>query len=256
VSQPRSQRGITLLEVLVTLAIVAGLGSLVVGVTRQVTDAELREKTVEVAAFLRQGYSLAAQSGMHHRVYFDLEKQTFELQECPDAILLRKAEEEDSEEEKTALEKAREKIESGRQSAVDAAPELSESESPEDGVKRALALEGVRVGGSLCQTASGVNVDAEGREYKRAVDSDDVRIRRIHVQHLKDAAEDSLVSINFFPMGVAEKAVVEVSDKTGDNAMYIVVHRLTGRIETRVDDDFEPDTHMRRQATGRDVGDR
>jgi Tfp pilus assembly protein FimT len=244
---------VTLLEIMVVLAILAGLGGLIAGVTRKVTGAELREKTGEVAEFLRQAYALAASSNVHHRVVFNLDEQSFALEECPDPLFLKKQEEEESEDEKTSIERMKENIERGRQTAATQS-EVAEAETPEEALKRAAAIEGVSVGNTRCKTVEGLDVDLAGRGFERKIDSDDVRIKKIHVQHLKDPVEEKKASVNFFPLGYAEKAVIEIGAKDGDTS-YVVVHRLTGRIETR-SSSFEPEAHMRRQAAGREVEDR
>ncbi len=241
----------TLLEILVVLALLAALSALVVGATRKVTAAELREKTGDVATFLRQAYMLAALGNMHHRVVINLDEQSFSLEQCPDLVLLKKSEEEESEEEKTAKERLMEKIAEGQKS-VAANPEIAEAESPEDALKRAAALEGVRLGNTRCEIAKALG---GGDALERKLESEDVKIKRIFVQHLKEPITEGKATINFFPLGYAEKAVIELADKD-DDSMFVLVHRLTGRIEIKDDDKYDPEAHMRRSTAGREVDDR
>ena len=56
------------------------------------------------------------------------------------------------------------------------------------------------------------------------------------------------VSINFFPLGQSEKAMLELGDDSGEQ-YTVLVYGLTGRVELR-DGAVDPDKHMRRNAAG------
>ena len=73
----------------------------------------------------------------------------------------------------------------------------------------------------------------------------------MHVQHLEEPVTEGEVSINFFPLGHAEKALLEVADDEGTQ-YTVLLHGLTGRVEVR-DGEVDPDKHMRRNAAGDEV---
>ena len=89
------EHGITLLELLVVLGVIGMAMFLGFYVVSAVTKSALRDDTVEVAAALKGAHNLAAQSGMHHRVVFDLDKQTYRVEVCPDPIQLKRGDEEE-----------------------------------------------------------------------------------------------------------------------------------------------------------------
>ena len=244
----QSDAGMTLLEVIVVLAIIAGLAVLLVRAGRKVADSELREETVAVSSLLRVAYSLAAQTGLHHRVVFDLDAdqnvaQKYRVEVSQDAIRLKRDEEETTPKEEL-LEQLRNRPPSGTE-----LPELRDAESEADVVSKAAALEGVRVGSASCAQAVGPDLGAgSGSLYTREVESNVVEIDSVQTQHIEEPVTKGTVSVNFFPQGYAEKAVVALRDNDGDPS-YVVVHRLTGKIEI-AHDEFEPEDHMRRDARG------
>jgi intracellular sulfur oxidation DsrE/DsrF family protein len=236
---------VTLLELLVVLAIIAFVAMMIVNVTRRVTDSELREKAVEVVALMRQAYSLSAQTGVHHRVFLDLEQQKVRVESCPETVKLKKTDDEE-EIKKELLKELADRPQTGTD-----LPELRDAETPEKALAAAAALQGVRIGGARCELAKGKSSDARGRGFERDLSKGSVKIRRVHAQHLRDPVQKGNATVNFFPLGYAEKAVVELSDEDGDVA-YVVVSRLTGRIELKMGD-FNPKDYMRKNASGQDV---
>lgn len=255
----------TLLEILIVLAVIAMamfLGYYVVGA---VTKSALRDDTVEVAAALKSAHNLAAQSGMHHRVVFDLDKQTYRIEVCPDPIQIKRGDQEEVI-DKEALEQLKDQpnplqaasnmgIGPGVGGLGSATEQVSEAESPEAALKAAAALKGMRVGASRCgiAPASGgdeLNLKDPQQPNIHQLDTrgKGIKLRRVYVQHLREEVSSGEVSINFFPLGHAEKALLELGDDEG--AQYtVLVHGLTGRIEVR-DGPVDPDKHMRRNAAG------
>ena len=94
----------TLLELLVVLGVIGMAMFLGYYLVSAVTKSALRDDTVEVAAALKGAHNLAAQSGMHHRVVFDLDKQTYRIEICPDPIQIKRGDQEEVI-DKEALEK-------------------------------------------------------------------------------------------------------------------------------------------------------
>jgi general secretion pathway protein H len=240
------QSGITLLELLLVLAVIVLVVGLAINITRRVSDAELREKGVELVALLRQAYAMTAQTGVHHRLFIDLDAQKVRLETCEDSIRLKKTDKEE-EIKKEMLDELKE-----RPQTVTDLPEMKDADSPEKAVAAAAALEGVRVGSARCKPAKEFSPDARGRGSEREIGNDFVNIRRVYAQHLRDPAEKGIATVNFFPLGYAEKAVIELADRNGDTA-YVLVHRLTGQVELKVGE-FDYKEHMGKDGAGRTVG--
>lgn len=259
----------TLLEILVVLAVMGGMMFLGISTMRSLGKSALRSATVEVAAALRAAHNLSTQSGMHHRLILDLDQQTYQIEACPDPIQLVRAEQE---EQRLTEEKVQELMENpdqqklntamqalaaqgggGAMSAMGGAPQAA---SPDDALKQAAALAGVRVGATRCGVAMATGGDHRNFEeapnsHALATHGGKIKVRRVHVQHLKEPVTEGQVSINFFPLGHAEKALLEVADDDGTQ-FTVLLHGLTGRVEVR-DGEVDADKHMRRDAAGDEV---
>ena len=99
------------------------------------------------------------------------------------------------------------------------------------------------------------NGDADGRGNERQMNTDDdIKIRRVIVQHLEDPVLDGVVMVHFFPLGNAEKSMVVVGDDDG-NYYTLLVHPFTGRVEMRKGE-VDADDYMRRDAAGNRVEER
>ena len=215
----------TLFEVMIALAIIGLM--MIVGYMglRNVRQSDLREDTVKIASSLRMAQTTATQTGRHHRVVFDLEseQQTFHIERCEGEQRLQRFE---PGEEPTA-EELRELLEE-RLPTSGHTPELLEATSPEETMEIAAALAGVNFGAARCQP---LGEDVLGGGLRAVRGERGIQIRQIYAQHLRGPAAGGRVSINFFPLGTSEKAIVEVG---GERSSYsLLVHRLSGRVELR-----------------------
>ncbi len=249
-----SQLGMTMIEIMVVLAIMGGLMLALLGGNLLKSDStRLREASVEVMATLRAAYNMATMTGKHHRVVFDLENQVYHVEMCLGTQTLLKGDEEEVV-DPDELEELQERLQ--RPVTSDFDQEVISAGSAEDAAAAAAALQGLRVGTTRCQPATksiSGQASKSGNKHKLNVERG-IRIRAVHVQHLNEPVEDAIVSINFFPIGSAEKAVVEVEGK-GDDLNSILVFGMTSRIEFR-SGEVEADDHMHIDGAGDDVEER
>ena len=241
-----TRRGITVIELMITLAVVGLL--MVVGYmgVRHVRQSDLREDTVRVASSLRAAYNMATMSGDLHRLVIDLDEHTYRIETCKGSIKLRRTQKERQPEEDD--EDARKKLDIAQSGAIP--QEMLNAKSPEQAAKVAAALAGTRVGMAECKPPTLPNGDADGRgDARKLSTSRSIRFKRVFVQHLEDPATEGIVKINFFPMGYAEKAIVEVADDDG-HVYSLLVHGVTGRVEFRTGEQRNPDEHMMRDGLG------
>ena len=277
--QLSADSGLTLFEIMIALAIVGLLLFLGFYALGAVTRTNLRHDAVKITAALRSTKSLAAQSGMHHRLVIDLDKQTYRIEMCPDAIHLVRGTDEEQKVDKQALERLKQQpnpLAAGPSGLAGGLSQLSAAMGPsalsqadaalapgaqaataDDALKASAALAGVRIGSARCGLAPAspgdtMTADNPQTPTVHALDRNKgISIRRVYVQHLREAVTKGEVSINFFPLGRAEKALIEVVDKDGDQ-FTVLVYGLSGRIELR-DGPVDPDKHMRRDATGQEI---
>src|SRR5512143_1465150 len=88
----RSARGMTLLELMIVLAIMASL--LVLGRIglRALTGADLVESATELTAVMKRASQLAVEHGEMHRVVFDLDKSAYVVEVCKGAKTIQRNE--------------------------------------------------------------------------------------------------------------------------------------------------------------------
>jgi prepilin-type N-terminal cleavage/methylation domain-containing protein len=246
------QRGMTLLEVMIVTAIIGLAIGVSIMAVRHVTKTALREDTNRVAQLMRAAQNMAQLSGKQHRVVFDLEKQQYRIEQCGEAIALKK-----SDKEAEPLEEVPEEIAQAA-AAAGVPQELLTNVDPEMAAKLGSALAGRPLGqgpGSGCQVPTLPNGDADGRGNERQMNTDDdIKIRRVIVQHLEDPVLDGVVMVHFFPLGNAEKSMVVIGDDDG-NYFTLLVHPFTGRVEMRKGE-VDADDYMRRDAAGNRVEER
>jgi prepilin-type N-terminal cleavage/methylation domain-containing protein len=246
----RRQRGITILEIMIVLAIIGLMMLVGLPAVRSMIKTDLRADANQVASLLRAGHELAALSGVHHRVRFNLDAQTFQLEACPEEMALRRSDDEELVGQDVLADlQARQAQQLQIVSAGPSGAEVLGAETPEQSVAAAAALSGTRIGGARCVPPTTPTGDADGRGAVRTLNKDrGVKFGEVHVQHLRESARTGEVVINFFPLGWSEKAVVEVVTEEGDR-FNVLVHGASGRVETR-DGAIDVDRHMRRSPAG------
>lgn len=241
----RRQAGITVLEIMIVLAILGGGAVLVRSGFRMLTKADLVENAVELAGVMQRTAQLAIEKGEMHRVLFDFEKHAYVVEMCQgqSTIVRNEALDKDPEAAKAALER-------GKQRLGQLPDDALASGDPEEATKRAIAVAGHHVADRMCAPADdAVSGDATGKGWIRQLSvSRGIKLKEIWVQHLDKSVTKDKVAIYFWPMGSAEKAVVEMTD--GSDTFTVLVHGLTGRVELKDGKLERVDDHMLRNVMG------
>ena len=235
----------TVLEIMVVLAIVGGLFYVVRSGFRLVTKADLVEDATELTAVLRRASQLAVEHGELHRVVLDLDAQGFVVEVCQGAVGIARNEllKADDDATKRALEK-------GRQQLAGLPPDALATGDPDEATRRAAALAGHHVADRTCKPAdNSVTGDSNGKGWVRKLRKDKgVKFKEIWVAHRDDSATKGQVAIYFFPLGGAEKAVIELTD--GSEVFTVLVFGLSGRVELRDGTLRDVNDHMLKNAMG------
>jgi type II secretory pathway pseudopilin PulG len=296
--------GFTILELLLVLGVVGSLTvALAMGI-RRVRNSDLRADTAKIAQALRAANIMATQTGVHHRVVFNLDEQSFRIERCQGLVTLHqgrngpKSPKDGDDVSKSKLEEAMRLLQGGGGGSAAGGVDLGaafgggfgglpsiinsiggagvggpgtggqtselisgihDAATPHDAVQKARALVGARIGGGECgppmKQRSGTESKDPRGEPQKVQTWNEIGIKRVHVQHLEDPAEEGEVSVNFFPLGYSEKAVVEVASSDGDR-YTLLVHGLTGRVEFKDGAWRSVDSHMLRDGTGGRVEER
>jgi hypothetical protein len=138
----------------------------------------------------------------------------------------------------------------------DLPPDALAAGDPDEAVRRATAISGHHIADRQCAPATeGLSGDSTGKGWQRQLKSGKgIKFKEVWVQHRDDSATKGQVAIYFFPVGSAEKAVIELTD--GSETFSVLVHGLTGRVELRDGQLRDVDEHMLRNALGEKDADR
>jgi Tfp pilus assembly protein PilX len=255
---PAGFPGITLLEILIVMAIL-GMGLAVMGTV--LFRADLSDNATELVSVLRRANSLAIENGEMHRVVFDLDAQDpnrkdgrrpdYRVEVCQGAATIVR-----NEQLKTDDKERIQAIERGKQQMSQLPPDAFAAGDPDEATRKATALSGHHIADRTCMVVSDAQTgDTRGKESERGAPGWErtlvpgVKFKNIWVQHIDDKSSKGEVAVYFFPMGSAEKAVIELSD--GKDTYSILVHGLTGAVELRDGTLRDPDDHMLRNALGK-----
>jgi general secretion pathway protein H len=216
----------TVLEIMIVLAIIGGMFFVVRSGFRVLTKADLVENANELTAIMRRASQLAVEHGEMHRVVLDLEGQAYVVEVCQGQTAIQRNEKlnSDDDESKRAIER-------GKQRLSQLPPDALAAGDAEEATRRATALAGHHVADRTCAPATdGLSGDASGKGWLRKLRKDKgVKFKEIWVQHRDESATKGQVAIYFFPIGDAEKAVIELTD--GSEVFTVLIFGLSGRVE-------------------------
>jgi prepilin-type N-terminal cleavage/methylation domain-containing protein len=252
----RRQRGLTVLEIMIVLAIIGMMAYLGYNAFRFMTGAALDEDSSDLAAVMRRAQLLSVEAGVPTRVVIDFEKSAYWVEICKGNPALKRV----KEEEKVDAEAAEEALAEARQRLATLPAGQLQASTPEEEAKMAAALAGKKVGGRVCGPVDSgpgaedigpiLTGDAMGRKLTRQLQKHrGIKFREVWVQHLEQSVSNGQVSVSFFPLGWAEKAIIEVGT-SDDDIETVLVHGLTGRVEVRAGALRDPDDHMLRDVKG------
>jgi type II secretory pathway pseudopilin PulG len=236
----------TMLEIVVVLIIIAGLMYLGAMAASRLTRSRLNDDTTSLASVIRRSGQLAAETGLLHRVVLDLDAGTYRVEVCEGgpASIAKNPEQADQvlsvDQKRTALEDAQRRLQSVPQNML---PQGDE----ESGQDMALALANQLGARRTCSLAAAESGKFDNKDLMLTI-SPGVKIRSVWVQHLEEPVSSGLVALHFFPVGSAEKAIVELGDD--DDAFSILIHGLTGRVEVRDSPVDRPEDFFLRDVNG------
>ena len=197
----RTNRGFTLIEVMLVVAIIAvvitgatfGLGA--------VTRSRLRSASFKVMSAARFAYSRALTQGTTTRLHFDFEKNTMAVEEASSPVTLATDEqlESDTGEAVDPWDLARSRLEKPL--------EKPQPESPFQPIT----------------SPSGKVL----KRYTAQPVGDGITVHALITPHETDKRTDGEGSLYFFPGGVTEHAVVQLSDSS-ETVYSVEIHPLTG----------------------------
>jgi len=197
-------RGMTLLEIGIALAIVAGLIALVVPSISNVARVQLRQKTGQLAGGIRSLYGASAVAGHSCRLVMDLDAQAY-WSECAERSVRLAAEGERA--RAGAREATRE------EELLATVAQRGDNISDEDRTRAELA-------GKSAFTAS--------NDIPKTALGGSVRFAAVWVSHQPERYASGKAFLYFWPSGSTETASIQLAQ--GDDVNTILVDSLTGKV--------------------------
>lgn len=199
--------GFTLIEIMLVVAVIAVvMGGAAVGLGA-LTRSKLRSASLHTVSAARFAYNRSVSRGTTTRLVFDFERNTLAVEESESPVAISRNEEEadaDTDEDASAVDPwaaAQERL-AERLLPVEDAP------SPFQPI-----------------------VDADGqavRRYQAKPIGDGVQILKLISPHDPEPRESGKGAIYFFPGGITEHAIVQLTD-VADRVYSVEIHPLTGR---------------------------
>ncbi len=246
-------RGITVLEMMIVIAIIGMLSYVGYGALRRLTRADLVADTNHLGALMSRASELAGETGKLHRVTIDFDQDAAYVESCEGTMAVthvRSGEKPlDEKEAARRIEEAKGRLQANKDANA-MQRGFTATATPEDETKMAAALAGHHIGDQTCTPVKDVwSGDAEGRPLVFQLAKDNgIKPKEVWVQHRDDSVTAGKAEIYFFPLGSAEKAIVELTD--GTDIYSVKVHGLTGQIETVDGEVKEVDEFMHHDVTG------
>lgn len=195
----RAPRGMTLIEILVSIALIALLSGTLVFGSGMFGGAEQRAAATLIVTGVRKGLARANTTGLPVRMVLDFEQNTVTLEESSSRLALRESRSAEKDATQALLAEAR-----------------AESEQVVGGLN-------IHRPSFLPTRLLGEEEEASGRSLGKQVE-----LRLVQTEHQEEPVTEGRAYIFFWPGGVTERAVVQLGTKNSDG-LTVVMSPLTGR---------------------------
>ncbi len=223
----RSEYGFTLVEMTITVAIIAMMTAVAIPSLSSVTRLELRKQSRKLSGVIRATYDDAALSGDTHRIVFDMVNNTVKVQRSANSFQLEPGSNAlvEASQTQTSFTQGLEEMLMGAEG------ESSFASSDDD--------EGSDTGESLSALGSLFNINSLQREEGETSFEDtgsglelgdNVSIMDVWTEGADKPVAEGSVSLVFFPHGFTQDALVHLQDEAGQ-VFTIKVWSLTGRAQ-------------------------
>lgn len=214
VSCLRSREGFTLFELIVAIAIVALLMSLVISGANRYLETDMKKASNRLGSTIRYLYNKSITDGTYLRLVIDLGERSYWVEATRDPVLLttedngdKKKEEEKKTEQKPEEEATAEEEGTGAetQTATGQIPKL-EIKEPEFSQVESYLLKPTKL-------------------------PDPVFFKDVITEHQPVPVEGGQATINFFPNGYVEHAIINLRDEDDEVHYSIETNPITGRVK-------------------------
>lgn len=219
-SRARLSRGMTLLEILVVVAVVAMLFGVAVVGSGALTSSRMRADAAMLTGAVKAATARANSTGRPSRLVFDLDEHRVILEQGAGPML---------------------RVKDDDESTGAGAAAVTETEKLAAEAARAM-MEGPRAPKAQFVAVTDSGIQTEGSDAGRALSSG-VRFRSIQTDHDGEPRTKGRAYLYFWPGGGTERAILQLERDGSETGITVVVSPLTGRsrVETGWVDLTEPE---------------
>jgi len=199
----RRERGLTLIEILITVAIIGLIMGLSVGFFRDSSEDALERVSNQLAGTIKYVFNESAVKNRYYRLVIDLSNPSFSVEASAEPFKVAATDE-----------------------GVAAPPEGGTlPEAPPPSPEGEAATQPAPGGGTFSGAVSYL--------LKPIQLPESLRIKDVYVAHADKKIEEGKTAIYFFPDGWVEKAVINLSDEKGEVFYSLETQPISGRVKIR-----------------------
>jgi general secretion pathway protein H len=226
--------GFTLIEILITLAIISLVMTLGVRGLRSIARSDLREATTHLSGAMRFLFDRASTTGKTHRLVLDLEGGRYWAEVTDDKFFVpREAEtpEATRRREEDEAKEDEEKRQAAEKAAATAANDSFSSSSSGSGLPMNSSYDPAKLDIGEFRPKRARFAAFKEMAIKPVTLGKHVVFRSVYTPRSTEPVTSGRAYIYFFPLGQTEQAIVSLSDPDGENVYSLVAHPITGRIK-------------------------
>ncbi len=202
-SNKRAESGLTLIELMVAIAIIAVMFVVAASELRHLFDVDLKSSANHIASMMRYLSNKAVTENLYVRAVYDFETQSYWVEQSPDPFLIAPELKEAKFGQPDTKKTAKEKSEAKKQ-------EAKKEISPEE---------------------PSAFVASESMVLKKTKLPSSVRFKDVYVDYVGNKKDSGQVYTYFFPDGYATGTIVHLQNADDDNDVFsIELLSLSGRV--------------------------
>ncbi len=201
-----AERGLTLVEILVVIALIALLSGAIVYGSGMFASSRERAAAMLIMGGVRVGLTRANATGNPVRMVFDLDNNRVMLEETTSPMLRVKEE--------------------GESTGAGAEPKTEAEKQARADAER--IMEGPRVPRPTFKPVKQFGFDSDDPAKGRSLGKD-IRFIEVQTEHDGQPRKDGRAYLYFWPGGGTERAVVQIQRSDNDEGLTVMVSPLTGR---------------------------
>jgi general secretion pathway protein H len=227
--------GFTLIEILVVLVIIGIMAGLGVRGLRALAKSDLRHSTAQLSGAIRFLFDRASTTGQYHRLVIDVTEGRYWAEVSDSKFYVPRDPETETWRQKRAEIEA----------ALDA-EEKQKAEDSENSASPSSSSSSSSSSGSGSGFSSGDDSKVKVQDFRpkrvrfgafqsttlKPVKMKNTRVMDVYTPRMDDPVTEGRAYIYFFPLGQSEAAIVHLSDEDGETIYSLVIHPITGRVQT------------------------